>query len=165
MSYTLGIDQSYTSSGYCLINEAGDVINYGQIKSNKEQNTYDRALNMALSIVDLIDRHKPIAINIEGLAFGIRGDATRDLAGLLFTIINVVKMKHPTIPVTTYAPTSIKKRATGSGKAKKPEMIAALPEDVRNSIIEAGFKKTTGLADIADAYWIAQMSVQKQTVK
>lgn len=164
MKTILGIDQSYTSSGYCLINEASDVIAFGQIKSDKTLNTYDRALNTALSICQLIHIHTPSEINIEGLAFGIRGDATRDLAGLLFTIVNVIKMKHPSTSVTAYAPTSIKKDATGSGKADKTAMINALPEDFRRRILEAGFKKTTGLADIADAYFIARMSL-KQTVK
>jgi len=164
MKTILGIDQSYTSSGYCVINEAGDLLHFGKIKSNKEQTTYQRALNTALTICELIDLHKPSEVNLEGLAFGIRGDATRDLAGLLFTIINVVALKHPAITVTTYAPTSVKKSATGTGKAKKNDMIAALPEVIRNEILAAGFKKTTGLGDLADAYFIAKMSL-KQTAQ
>ena len=163
MRTILGIDQSYTSSGYCLIADTGAVLAFGQLKSDKTLDTYTRALNVALSICQLIELHTPSQVNIEGLAFGIRGDATRDLAGLLFTIINVIKLQHPSINVEIFAPTSIKKLATGSGKADKSAMINALPDDFRKSVLDKGFKKTTGLADIADSYWIANMAL-KQSV-
>lgn len=158
MAKVLGIDQSYNNSGYCLIDtDTKGIIKFGTIKSDKTQTTYQRALNTALEISKLVDELSPAAINVEGLAFGIRGDATRDLAGLLFTIVNVLKIKHPALPVREHAPTSLKKRATGSGKAQKTDMINALPEHVRNEFTKAGFKKTTGLADVTDAYWLSLM--------
>ena len=52
-------------------------------------------------------------------------------------------------------PTTLKKFATGSGKADKNEMIAALPVDVREHFNAQGYKKTTGLTDVADAYWLS----------
>lgn len=158
MAKVLGIDQSYNNSGYCLADDdTKAVLAFGTIRSDKTDNTYERALNVALAISRLVESHNPSSVNIEGLAFGIRGDATRDLAGLLFTIVNVLKLKHPLLPVREYAPTSLKKRATGSGKAQKTDMINALPEHIRNEFVKAGFKKTTGLADVTDAYWLSQM--------
>jgi Holliday junction resolvasome RuvABC endonuclease subunit len=165
MKKYLGIDQSYTGSGFCIINEACEVIEFGLIKSDKTQTSYERALSTALQICDLIAHYNPDEVNIEGLAFGMTGNATRDLAGLLYTIVNVTKLKHPSVAYVMHSPTTVKKRATGSGKAKKPEMIAALPEGLRSAILERGIKKTTGLADIADAYFIATMSLLNKQPK
>lgn len=156
MSIILGIDQSYTSCGLCLVNEDGVLIAFDRFKTNSENDTYARALEAAVHICDFITKHNPDRVQLEGLAFGIRGNATRDLAGLLFTIVNVIKLNHPAISCAIVAPTSVKKRATGSGKAKKKEMIAALPADVLQKFKEANYKLTTGLADLADAYWISQ---------
>ena len=52
-------------------------------------------------------------------------------------------------------PGTVKKQATGDGKAQKPAIFAALPSEFRTKIVDAGYKKTTGMYDIADAYWIA----------
>lgn len=155
MSNTLGIDQSYTSCALCVTDAKGDVVAFSRFKSNAEKDTYARALEVALFISDFVTMHTPSQIKIEGLAFGIRGNATRDLAGLLFTIINVLSLKNPTVAVSTVAPTQVKKRATGTGKADKSQMINSLPEAVRSEFEEARFKKTTGLSDLADAYWIS----------
>jgi crossover junction endodeoxyribonuclease RuvC len=156
MARILGIDQSYTSSGLCLVDETGTLLEFERYKSYATMDTYARALAVALHICDYITKHKPTEIKLEGLAFGIRGNATRDLAGLIFTIINVVQMKHPGMKYKVVAPTSVKKKATGSGKAKKVDMIAALPEYIRTKFEESGVKKTTGLGDLADSYWISQ---------
>jgi Holliday junction resolvasome RuvABC endonuclease subunit len=120
MTKVLGIDQSYNNSGYCLVdNDTSTIIVFGTIQSDKTESTYQRALSIAIKICGLINTHAPSSINIEGLAFGIQGNATRDLAGLLFTIVNVVKLKYPTLTIQEHAPTALKKRATGSGSITK----------------------------------------------
>jgi Holliday junction resolvasome RuvABC endonuclease subunit len=156
MQRILGVDQSYTSSGFCVIDESGSVIEFGTFKSAKAMDVYDRATQVATFIADKAIEHNVKRVNIEGLAFGIRGDATRDLAGLLFTIITTLRKRCGTAPVTVIAPTSLKKSATGSGKSDKAAMIAAVPADVMQEFIEAKYKKTTGLADLCDAYWLAK---------
>lgn len=155
MTKILGIDQSYTSSGLCVIAGNGDLIDFCRYKTDPTQDTYARALSLALRVCEYITLHSPDEVKLEGLAFGIRGNATRDLAGLLFTVINVVKLKHPGVNCKVVAPTQVKKRATGTGKAKKEDMIAALPVVVRAKFEDSGVKKTTGLGDLADSYWIA----------
>lgn len=156
MTKILGIDQSYTSCGLVVLDDNGDVLDFERHKTKPDEDTYARALDAALFICDYITKHNPTEVKLEGLAFGIRGNATRDLAGLLFTIINVIKLRHPLIQCKVVAPTSVKKRATGSGKSKKKEMIEALPEDVKKMFTDEGYKLTTGLADLADSYWIAK---------
>lgn len=158
MSIILGIDQSYTSCGYVVLNTTNqEIVKFGRFSTDKNLTTYARARSTALEVCRLIEQHQVTTLKAEGLAFGIRGDATRDLAGLLFTIVNIVALQHPSVEFKEYAPTSVKKRATGSGKADKSQMIAALPDNIRQSFIDAGYKKTTGLSDLTDAYWIAHM--------
>lgn len=138
-----------------MVDESGSVIEFGTFKSAKAMDVYDRASQVATFITDKAIEHNVKAVNIEGLAFGIRGDATRDLAGLLFTIITTIRRRAGQIPVSVIAPTSLKKFATGSGKSDKAAMIAAVPAGVMQSFIEAKYKKTTGLADLCDAYFLA----------
>lgn len=155
MTRILGFDQSYTSSGFCICID-GDVTEFGTFKTTKELDVYSRAIQTADFIVKTVTDHNITEIRLEGLAFGIRGDATRDLAGLLFTIITTLKRQHPTVPVTIIAPTSLKKFATGSGKSDKKAMISAVPEATMQKFLDAKFKKTTGLADVTDAYWLSK---------
>ena len=52
-------------------------------------------------------------------------------------------------------PNTVKKVATGKGKADKQELYEALPLKPQALFSEKmGLKKTTGLYDLTDAYWI-----------
>lgn len=152
----LSIDQSYTHCAWVITQDI-HVIEFGVIKSNKEENIYKRALDNSLILVDVVKKFKPEEIRLEGLAFGMRGDATRDLAGLLFTIVNIISLQCTFDNFKILSPKTVKKRATGSGKATKKEMIAALPTDLHERFAEENYKLTTGMADLADAYWISQV--------
>lgn len=154
MSCTLGFDQSYTNSGFCVFKD-GAMVDYGTYKSTKAMDVFDRSVQVAQFVVDKVAEHNVEQINIEGLAFGIRGDATRDLAGLLFTIINAVRRQKPAVKIAIIPPTTLKKFATGTGKSDKAAMIDKLPPDVRAKFDEANLRKTTGLADVCDAYWLS----------
>lgn len=149
----MGIDQSYNFCAWVILQNE-QVIDFGIIKSNKDDEIYARALDVALKLCTVYDTHQPEVVQIEGLAFGTTGNVTRDLAGLLFTIINVMKVQKNGANVVLVPPTAVKKFATGSGKSKKPEMIAALPEPIKKLFENKNFKKTTGLGDLSDAYWI-----------
>lgn len=152
----LSIDQSYTHCAYC-VTEGKTVTDFGVFKSNAETDVYKRSLDLALRLGQLYIAHRPEEIRLEGLAFGMRGNATRDLSGLLFTIINVISHLHVFNNFRIVAPTQVKKTGTGSGKAKKKEMIAALPPDILKLFKDKNYKLTTGLSDLADAYWISQV--------
>jgi len=155
MQRTLGIDQSYTSSGFVVKDESGAVVEFGTFKSARAMDVYDRAAAVAGFIVDKAIEHGVKCVNIEGLAFGIRGDATRDLAGLLFTIVTTLRRRTSDVTLLVVPPTSLKKFATGSGKSDKAAMISSVPQHVLDRFIDAKYKKTTGLADICDAYWLS----------
>lgn len=156
MRRTLGFDQSYTNSGYCVTDESGTVLDFGTFKSAKAMDVYERAVQVAQFIVDMVTKHNVSHVNLEGLAFGIRGDATRDLAGLLFTIVIALRTKTPSVTMTVVPPTTLKKFATGTGKSDKAAMISSVPAETLARFTEAKYKKTTGLADVCDAYWLAK---------
>lgn len=156
MTRILAIDQSYTHCAYC-VTEGKQVLDFGVFKSNTELDIYKRALYLSLDLGQIYTKYFPQEIRLEGLAFGMRGNATRDLSGLLFTIVNVMSHLHVFENFRIIAPTQVKKTATGSGKAKKKEMIAALPPDILTLFKDKNFKQTTGLTDLADAYWISQV--------
>ncbi len=156
----LGIDQSYTSSGIVLL-ENGIFMRGHKFAANKEMNRFGQAHEIALHISGVVDDFKPDVIAIEGLAFGMRGNVTRDLGGLQFVIIaHLQEIKKYDVDII--APTSAKKFATGSGRAKKEDMIESLPESVHTYFVDLGMKKTTGLGDMADAYWIAKTAEAKR---
>lgn len=151
----VGIDQSYTSCGIVVL-EDGIIIHVERFVSHKEADTYSRAWSVAQRVFEVVDMFKPDRVALEGLSFGARGDATRDLGGLLYVIICTLRFIGNVQQVDILPPQSVKKFATGSGKADKNQMIEALPESVRQKFDGLGVKKTTGLADLADAYHIAR---------
>jgi Holliday junction resolvasome RuvABC endonuclease subunit len=152
----IGIDQSYTSCGVVVLDATGQILSTDRIVSDKSVDIYERAWYISRQVAKIVERNKPCKVGIEGLAFGMRGDATRDLAGLLFCIINNLRYNHNFGDIKVVTPLSVKKFATGSGKAKKEDMYKHLPEKTQKIFLEKGFKKSNGLADIVDANWIAQ---------
>lgn len=156
----IGIDQSYSSTGLVLL-EDGELKEFHIIRSPKALSIYERAEFLANAILMHANNFEPDIVGIEGLAFGMRGDATRDLAGLQFVIVNKL-MFEGNFAVDVVAPNAVKKHATGNGRAKKEELYEALPQNTQKLFLELGVKKTTGLFDLTDAYWIAQrVSMEK----
>ncbi len=151
----LGLDQSFTSTGIIVFDNS-KMIHAECVKTTTETDKFFRAYSIAEHIFKLCEEYDIKYIMMEGLSFGARGDATRDLGGLQYTIIIRCSVQGK-IPVTIIAPTSLKKYATGSGRAKKEQVINALPESVHNKFLELGYKKTTGLQDLADAYFLGRM--------
>jgi Holliday junction resolvasome RuvABC endonuclease subunit len=159
---TIGIDQSYTSSGVVVLDDDGKVVDVRRLVSDKKLDMFDRAWQMANFVVDTIIEVGADFIAIEGLAFGIRGSATRDLAGLQYMIVCLIRHRTGR-DAKIIAPLTLKKFATGSGKASKKDMVAAIPPEVVLYMKEEkGLKTTTGLTDVADAYFLAKFMYREQ---
>jgi len=159
----LGVDQSYTKCGLVVVerrDDDNDYVLYAEVYGTElNNNRYKRAFLVAEHVSAVAQQYNATII-VEGLAFGTTGNATRDLAGLLFTIITYARyIKNQSVYVVT--PKEVKKLATGKGTAKKPEMFTALAENVQKYFINLGAKKTTGLYDLADAFWIAKIGIKR----
>lgn len=152
----MGIDQSLTCAGIVILLE-DNVVHFETIKTKKEDgDVFERCLIIVRRINELIKQHNIDTVNLEGLSFVSRGNATRDLACLQGSIVVSILDKFK-IKCNIVAPTKVKYKAAGNGKASKGDMINSLPSDIIDRFKKTGYKKTTGLADLADAYWIAQL--------
>jgi Holliday junction resolvasome RuvABC endonuclease subunit len=151
----LAVDQSYKSCAYVVF-ENEKMIDFGVLTSNKSDDVFIRSSSIAIGLMEIYKEQTIDIMHIEGLAFGMSGNVTRDLAGLLFTIINICANELNQFEYRLIPPTSVKKFATGSGKASKTDMINALPEIIIEKFSAQNYKKTTGLSDLADAYWIGK---------
>jgi crossover junction endodeoxyribonuclease RuvC len=157
--YYAGIDQSYTSTGVVILNAQGDVVSYELIPTLKSDgDDFDRSLMAAESIVskinsvaDMIDDDLD-TVALEGLSFGTKGMTLQRLAGLQSAI--VIALRQAGFNTVIYAPQSVKKFATGSGKGDKEELFNALPERVRKQF--EAIPKSNGRYDLTDAFWIAK---------
>jgi Holliday junction resolvasome RuvABC endonuclease subunit len=156
----LGIDQSFTSCGIVVLVD-GAMTSFTTIstKDMKDKDIHFRANFIAERVAEIINNEAPDKIAMEGLAFQQIGNATRDLAGLQFVLINKItyQMGHA---IDIHTPLSVKKLATGSGKSKKEQMLEALPTNILDRFKQAGYVKTRGLTDLCDAYFIAKCSEQ-----
>lgn len=170
----LGIDQSYTSTGWTVFDNE-NVEDVGIISTSPEDgNSFVRARIIVDKLKDIVDKYNIDHIGIEGLAYGSIGDATRDLAGLQFLIVDSMRP----LPVDVTAPTAVKalalkgrpkvKTVIVDGKKKKnnkkKEMFEALPEITQNYFKNKGLKITKGLYDVTDSYWIGLYTYRKNTV-
>ena len=149
----LGIDQSYTSTGIVVL-EDDDVVYAERYVTDDKRDKPDRALEIAKRILEVVQEQYPFLIALEGLAFGMRGDATRDLAGLQFVIVCMLR-EHDRDCIVV-APNTVKKFATGNGRCEKIEMYDCLPDNVKTLFDNMGLLKTTGRYDLTDAYYIAK---------
>lgn len=156
MGIVIGIDQSYNSTGICVLNDDMAVLELYTIKTPASVgDIFDRAEAVATAVAELTIKYMPIGIGLEGLAFAMMGDATRDLAGLQFIIVNKLRYAYDYKRIVIPTPNTVKKLATGKGNSKKEALYDALPEDVKKRIEANNYKKTTGMYDVTDAYWIA----------
>jgi Holliday junction resolvasome RuvABC endonuclease subunit len=161
MVRVIGIDQSYKSAGVCIMDDTFAVADMYTIKSDSSQgDIFFRANAIAEAVAAAVKKHTPVYLGLEGLAFAKFGDATRDLAGLQFVIVNTLRYKYKFEAIVIPSPNEVKKYATGKGNSDKEAVFKALPDNVRKTLEEKNYRKTTGLYDIADAYWIARYALE-----
>lgn len=158
----LTIDQSFSHTAWCYWEEE-TLVSFSVIRSDKEKTKYERAEFVAKEIIKIVNQYEPQKVIIEQLAFGSFGSATRDLAGLLYTIVIAIKrgthLGYSDILFVTA--TGAKKTHTGNGKATKQEMLEAVPKEQLEKF-EKNYKRSNGLYDLCDAYAFGIWFQQKE---
>lgn len=124
-----------------------------------------RYLELAAWVVSVVTITQPDAIVLEDYAFGGKGRITQlsENAGVLK---GQLFQQMPTIPLHVVAPTTMKKFATGSGRADKDIIWASFiqKEPTRKDWHERCHPKakkiTSPAADIADSYFLAHYGLE-----
>lgn len=158
----LGIDQSFTSTGIVVLDDYENLVHHDIIATEKYDDSlqiFQRMITISTQIIDIIKNHDVKFVAIEGLSFMSRGDATRNLAGLQGVLVSSIIQKYPSDSVTIVAPPTLKKYATGSGKAKKEDVFNSLPTDIKELFGKIPVAK--GRYDLSDAYWLASYAATK----
>lgn len=161
----LAIDQSFSCTGLVILGSDGHVIYFECIKTTNEDSLIVRAKTIADRIDKLYNDYNCTAVVTESLALGSIGNATRDLAGLLFILRLRFYENHGVEDLNFVTPTSVKKFATGYGGSKKQKvtkkhMMDALPQQIYDRFY-AQYLRSKGLGDLADAYWIGMYWLNK----
>jgi Holliday junction resolvasome RuvABC endonuclease subunit len=176
-----GIDYSLTSPSICI--HEGDawdvknckffylspkkkwVIRSGQFFGT-EYEVFDsdthRYNNLSKWSLDIISSHNVSSCFIEGYAFGAVGRVFQiaENTGLL-----KYKLWDKGLPFGVFAPSEIKKHATGKGNANKERMYECFLEetgvDIRKTLDIMNNKVWNPISDIVDAYYITKLGFHK----
>jgi len=100
-------------------------------------------------------------IGIEGYAMGAKGRVF-DIAEATFSLKEKIYLTG--VPLRIYAPTAVKKHATGNGRAKKGDMSDCFDKTSYSNIFP-GFSKGSPREDIIDAFFVAQLLIMELRLK
>jgi len=163
----IGIDQSITHTAVVILDKKTlKMKSFKVIKTKNREGKDGKEFSYTQRIISIRDILKNIMKDeeniklcaIEGLSLNKNSKTARPLAGLFYTLTSLFYDSET--PYSVIPPASVKKTAH-SGNASKEQVFAALPEEISEAFIEAGYKKTTGLFDLSDAYFIAITAINK----
>ncbi len=149
----LGLDPGLQTTGYGVLaaTPAGPrVVEAGVIRSAEGREATDMAPRLKLlydGLVEVLDQWQPKAIAVEQLFAHYDHPRTAILMAHARGCYFLAGAQRG-IPVFSYAPTRVKKTVTGSGRAVKEQMQAAVAR-------ELGLAKPPEPHDVADALAIA----------
>lgn len=157
----LGLDLSLTSTAVTLVKD-GQYVDFLNVKSSgTSKDTYredlarikDIARKVAVWVKAYDDIEEPITrAVIEAPSFGSRNGKPHERAGLWWACVD--ELTKLDIPVVKVAPATRAKYLTGSGRAKKPEVLAAA--QLRYELDKEWIPND----DVADALGLADMGIR-----
>lgn len=146
----IGLDLSLTNTGVSIIdNLTGPPIMGSIIKTNPKEMLEARIEHIRATIRLLLREFPPTLAVVEGHTFGPRAHAAtqiHEVAGVVKNLLYRRKILTYLVP-----PATLKKAATGDGRAKKPEMIAAA---------QILWPKCPNNDNIADAFHLARYGLE-----
>ncbi|MFL1706592.1 crossover junction endodeoxyribonuclease RuvC [Campylobacter sp. MOP7] len=164
----MGIDQSLTHTGVCIISHtptSTDILYAKGIKVSSDESVERRIYGIVSVIKNTILEFGVDFVGLEGLAYNMSGtNNARILGGLFFCILNALISLN--VPYDIYAPKSIKKFATGNGGAKKNEVVDALDTEDAKTLSDISRIKISSqkFQDIADSFWVCKQLIATKGV-
>ena len=154
----LSIDPSYSNCGV-VVWEDGLLYDYFVIQTSKASEEVVRLAHIIDILKKVIKEENIEEVIVEGLSFGSVSTSVRGLAGLFYSI--QLLCHYSNIPFYEVPPTSVKKFATGSGRADKKDMKKALPDNIAEKFEKTHKTIVSGLYDLVDAYFIGKYYYEK----
>lgn len=151
----LGIDPGTATTGFGLVKLNGkgnEVVEWGLIETDKDGVKEDRLDKIYEETLTLINKHSPDVFVIEKIFFATNAKtaiAVGQAQGVLLLAASKSRVK-----VVEYAPGTIKKMITGSGRANKKEVQQHIRKILGNRVKSEAHKKTH-FDNAADALAIA----------
>lgn len=151
----LGIDPGTATTGYGLVMLNGDgnkVITWGLIETDKTHLKERRLSFIYSETIKLIKLHKPDVFVIEKVFFSSNVKTAIAVGQAQGVLLLAAGKSH--VHVEEYAPGTIKKLITGSGRANKKEVQEHIRKILGNHVTSQAHKKTH-FDNAADALAIA----------
>lgn len=135
----LGLDLSLTSPGFATVDE---TANYSVFTLKPKTNGHERLAYIVYQAQMAADGADLVVV--EGPAFGAKGSAYHQLAGLWWLVTQA--LWDESVPYAVMSPFELKKYATGTTKSDKDAMMLATARR---------FASFSGDNNAADALWLA----------
>lgn len=161
----LGIDPGTATTGYGVLtfNKSGlELVTYGLISTHKDGTPSDRLASIFDEMNTLFTKYNPHVMAIEKVFFATNAKTAIRVGQAQGVML--LAASHKNVPVFEYAPMTIKKMVTGSGKSDKKMVIAAV-QNIFGSHVKAGKGGKTHFDNAADALAIAMCHAMKEKEK
>lgn len=151
----LGIDPGTATTGYGFVRKNGkgnEVVSWGLIETNKDGFKENRLEKIYKETLSLIKENSPDVFVIEKIFFANNAKtaiAVAQAQGVMLLAASKSKVK-----VVEYAPGTIKKIITGSGRANKKDVQKHIRKILGNKV-KSGAHKKTHFDNAADALAVA----------
>jgi crossover junction endodeoxyribonuclease RuvC len=127
----LGVDPGTAITGYGVVDSAparmGRLIECGVLRTSPKMTLAERLRAIHEGIVEVIERHGPDIVAVEGVFYGSNVRTTVVLGHARGVVLLAAALAN--LPVVEYSPAVIKKAVVGRGAALKPQvgfMVARL---------------------------------------
>ena len=124
MGAVVGVDPSISSTGVAFVSPGGVGVLRIQSKPAGESlaERLGRMRRQVVAVHEAVEEVEPSLIVLEGPSFGSQSSSFHMLAGFWWLLAHALEK---VAPIATPAPATVKKYATGNGRASKDEMVAA----------------------------------------
>ncbi len=161
----IGIDPGTATTGFGLIDitdKGMDVVTWGLIETSKDGPPEFRLNLIHEELLKKLGSYKPDVFAIEKVFFATNAKTAISVGQAIgVMMLSAAKMN---IPVHEYAPGSIKKMVTGSGRADKKQMQQSV-RAILGAKVKSEAHKKTHFDNAADALAVALCHIMKTNEK
>lgn len=146
----LSLDLSFSSTGFCIIDEEYNLITYGTIQTKAKDNTEEERLYIiGRKIDELIKEYNVTHVCAEGSYKSVNVRTTQQLAKLLG--ISIYLSIDNDVEISTINPSAARKYIIGKGNANKEEVAEWIRQNYWD-IGEFSDKETKMIKKTSDIY-------------